>query len=203
MHRVCALESDRANFGEPEMAYLAGAHQLGHGADRILDRHPGIEPMQVVQVDRFDSESLQTRIARTQYVLGTPVELACPGPIGIGDEAELGGEHHVRATFADRTADEHFVGMRAVDVGSVEEIESQIERMADRRDALTVVGRAVALTHAHAAEAESGDPRAAATELPSSHTFMRAQPDAAPPSSVPTSTRGPGGGARLPHSGQP
>ena len=60
------------------------------------------------------------------------------------------------APALDRLADEDLVGVRAVDVGGVEERDPEIERAVDRRDAFGLVGRAVELGHAHAAEAEGG-----------------------------------------------
>jgi hypothetical protein len=52
-------------------------------------------------------------------------------------------------------ADQHFVGVRSVDVSRVEECDTEIKRPVDGGDRLVVVAHAVELAHAHAAEAES------------------------------------------------
>ena len=57
----------------------------------------------------------------------------------------------------DRAADEHLVVPGAVHVGGVEERDAELERAVDGRDRLVPVARAVALAHAHAAEALRGD----------------------------------------------
>src|SRR5205823_5609147 len=53
--------------------------------------------------------------------------------------------------------DELLVGVRPVHVGGVEERDAEIERAVDRRNRLGLVGRAVELAHAHAAEPDRGD----------------------------------------------
>ena len=78
------------------------------------------------------------------------------GSFGVAHDAELGGDDDPVAPALDRLADEDLVGVRAVDVGRVEERDPEIERAVDRRDAFGLVGRAVELGHAHAAEAEGG-----------------------------------------------
>ena len=39
-------------------------HQIGHRTDRLLDRHARIDPMQVVEIDGVDAETLQRCVAR-------------------------------------------------------------------------------------------------------------------------------------------
>ena len=60
------------------------------------------------------------------------------------------------AATLDRLADQDLVGVGAVDVGGVEERDAEVEGAVDRRDPFGLVGRAVELGHAHAAEAEGG-----------------------------------------------
>ena len=54
----------RRRLGEAEVAHLALAHELGHGADRLLDRHRRVDAVLVVEVDVVDAEPLQRRLAR-------------------------------------------------------------------------------------------------------------------------------------------
>ena len=52
-----------AGFGQADVADLALLDQLGHAADRLLDRHVGIDPVLVEEVDRVDAEPLQRAFA--------------------------------------------------------------------------------------------------------------------------------------------
>src|SRR3954471_8247966 len=59
-----------ASLGEPEVADLALLHELGHRADRLLDRRLGVDAVLVVEVDRVDAEALERRLARLAHVVG-------------------------------------------------------------------------------------------------------------------------------------
>src|SRR5581483_10010170 len=65
---------------------------------------------------------------------------------------ELGRDHVLVAVALDRTADEHFVRQRAVELRRVEKVDAELPRAPDRRDGLVLVGRAVEGRHPHAAE---------------------------------------------------
>ena len=51
MDGVRAADRLLAGLRESEKAHLPGAHQLGHRADDVLDRHGRIDAMLVEQVD--------------------------------------------------------------------------------------------------------------------------------------------------------
>ena len=69
------------------------------------------------------------------------------------DEVVLATKFGIRP---DPTADELLVGVRAVELGGVEEGAAQLDRAVDRADGLALVGGAVEGAHAHAAEAHVG-----------------------------------------------
>jgi hypothetical protein len=46
---------------------------------------------------------------------------------GVGDQAELGGQHDVVAAAPDRAADEFLVGVRTVNLSRVDESDTQAE----------------------------------------------------------------------------
>src|SRR5207249_10866313 len=71
------------------------------------------------------------------------------------------------APAADPAPDELLVGVGAVHVGGVEEVDAEVERAVDGRDRFAVVVRAVELRHPHAAEADGGDGGTEAPELSS------------------------------------
>ena len=61
--RVRAADRLGRRLRQPEEADLAGVDQLGHRADGLLDRHPGVDPVLVVEVDVVDGEAPQRRVA--------------------------------------------------------------------------------------------------------------------------------------------
>ena len=155
MNRVRAADGLRSRLGETEMAHLALAHEVGHGADRILDRRLRIDPVLVVEIDRVDLEPLQARFAGLAHVirLAADTEALAVRPAHI---AELRGEHDLVAPIRNGTADEFLVAADAVHVGRVEKGHAELDRAMDRGDGLHLVAAAVELRHAHAAEADGG-----------------------------------------------
>jgi len=135
---------------------LPARHQLGHGPDGVLDGHGVVDAVLVVEVDVVDAQSLQRRVARDTHVVRVAVDTD-PGAVLPPLVAELGGDHHVVPTVRDRPADQALVGEGPVHVGRVEERAAPVERPVDHRHRLGVVGGAVELGHAHAAEADGGD----------------------------------------------
>ena len=74
--------------------------------------------------------------------------------VGVALVAELGRDDDLVAAAGDRLPDQTLVGERPVHVGGVEESAARVEGVLDDVDRLGVVGVAVELAHAHAAEAE-------------------------------------------------
>ena len=72
----------------------------------------------------------------------------------VGSRAELGREYHALASPPYRPADETFVVTRAIDVGSIDEIDAGFDRRLKGANRLCVVSRAIELRHAHASDAE-------------------------------------------------
>ena len=123
----------RGRLGESEVAHLSLAHQIGHGADGVFDRHRAIHAMLVVEVDVVDAEPLQRRVAGGLHVLRTPV-LADEPPVRRPHIAELGGYNDPAAPALDCLPDQDLVRERAIDVGSVEEVDAEVEGTMERRD---------------------------------------------------------------------
>ncbi len=77
---------------------------------------------------------------------------------GVAAEAELGGDDHPVADGGQRFADQLFVDERAVDLGRVEERHAAFDGGMNQGDHLALVARqAIALAHAHAAQADGRD----------------------------------------------
>ncbi len=150
-----------ADLGQAEVTHLAGLHLLGHHADRVLDRHAAIEPVLVPEVDVVGAEALQAPLERRAHVLRPAVLARDPA---VGElEAELGRDDRLRAATGERAAEQRLVGVGPVDLGGVEEVDPELERAMDGRDAFRLVGLAVHLgragdaAHAHGAEADRRD----------------------------------------------
>src|SRR5215471_10143581 len=86
--------------------------------------------------------------------------------LAVEGEPELGGDDNLVAQGGERLADEFLVDIRAVDLGGVEERDTQVDRGSQQADHLAAVARvgAEALAHAHAAEPESGNLEPAGTQ---------------------------------------
>ena len=148
-----------AGFGQADVADLALGHQLGERADGVLDGCVRVDPVLVVQVDVVDAEPLEGSLEGGADVGRAAVEVA-GAAAGVGDHAELGGQHHLVAPSADGPADELLVGERAVDLGGVDQGHPEVERSVDGADGLGVVGARAGVGggHAHGRRDRCGRP---------------------------------------------
>jgi hypothetical protein len=151
MHLVRAPDRLGRSLRQAQVANLALIDQLRHRADGLLDRDLRVDAVLVVEVDRLDSEPLERRVARRVHVLGVPA-YSQPLAVLAAGVPELRRQHHLVATAGDRAAHQDLVREGPVHVGGVKEVDPQFERAVDRGGRLLVVGLAVELGHAHAAE---------------------------------------------------
>ncbi len=86
----------------PRCLHLAGPHQLGHRADRVLDRHVGVDAVDVIEVDHLGLEPLQALVAAFLEVFGAAVGKARAAL--QPDIAELAGDHVLAAVALRRPA---------------------------------------------------------------------------------------------------
>jgi len=145
-------------------------HETRHRANGLLYRRRGVDPMEVIEVDRVDVEPLQAPLARRADVIGLPANAALRGVRRIAQDAELRREDDPVAPARDGLPDELFVRVRAVHIGRVEEVEPGVEGRMDREDRLLVVAGPVELRHPHAAEAHRRDGGAVGAERTNVHT---------------------------------
>src|SRR5207237_2057874 len=98
MNLVRAADRLRARLRQTDGAHLARFHEALHCADRLLDRHLGIDAVLVIHVDHVDAETLQARLASAQDVRRAAIHILLPvGALGL---AELGRHHHPIAAAA-------------------------------------------------------------------------------------------------------
>ena len=165
VHRSGAAQVGRQRLGEADEPDLPLLDQLRERADGLLDRRLGVDAVLLVEVDGLDAEAAQARLTRLAHVLGAAVD-ARRAAVGVGHEPELGREHDLVAAVADGAAHELLVVPGAVDVGGVEQVDAEVERAVDRRDAVGLVRAAVRAGHRHAAQADRRDVGAHLAELP-------------------------------------
>ena len=120
----------------PRWRTLPSLDQLGHRADRLLDRHVGVDAVLVVEVDVVGAEALQRALDRAADVLGRAVERTDRGHVArrrvVHPARELGRDHVLVAAALDRAADELLVGQGPVELRGVEEVDPELERALDR-----------------------------------------------------------------------
>jgi len=139
------------------MSDVAGLHQIGEAADRLLDRNVGIETCRAVDVDVVGAETLQ-RIGEEILRRGRPGVHSGEFTRGAAQRAELDADlQPVARDVLQGFLHQHLVVAHGVEVAGIKQRDAGIERRMHRGDALAAIGRAIDLGHAHAAEAEGRD----------------------------------------------
>ncbi len=107
--------------------------------------------MLVIQIDHFEAEPLQARVAGLPDIFGAAVDAVRAA--GVLRLAELGRDDETVAPFAPEGAAEQFLVLPpAIHVGTVEMIDPEIERAMDQLDPGLVLRRPVSAGQRHAAE---------------------------------------------------
>ena len=134
----------RCGFRKAEIADLAGSDQLGHGSDRLFDGRAGIDAMLIIKIDGVDAEALQTGIAGLTDIFGTSVD-AAPSAVSVAHDTKFSGDDDLVPMRAQCPADEDLVGERTVNVGGVEEVDTELNGAVDRGDGLGFVSGTIEL----------------------------------------------------------
>ena len=172
MHRVRPADRFRRRFRQPDVTDIAGLDHVGDGADRVLDRHRGIEPRGLIEIDMVGAETPQA-VGEKILHRDRPDIVAEKFQVRAAHRPELERDEGALALAApERLADEHLVVSRAVEVAGVEHGDAGFERGMDGGDRLGIVGRPVAARHAHAAEPHFGDFRTIAAKAAGAHEVL-------------------------------
>src|SRR5690606_36429466 len=113
VHRVRAADRGRRRFGQAEVAYLAFTHEIGHCADRVLDRRLRVDAMLIIEIDHVHAEAFQARVASLLHVLGSAVDTE-ESTVRSAHVTEFRREHDGFSAVANRAADELLVPAHAV-----------------------------------------------------------------------------------------
>ena len=102
---VCLRAADRlgADLGEADVADVARLDHLGDRADRLLDRHLGVEAAEPVDVDVVGAEPAQ-RVGEEVLHRDRAAVDADPAAAGIAQDAELDADHGLRRGRGPRSA---------------------------------------------------------------------------------------------------
>ena len=117
--------------GEADVADLALGHQVGHRADRLLDRHVGVRVVQLEHVDPVRAEAGQAGLEvrpdrRRRPVVG-------PGAVGAPDRAALGEDRDLVPAAAHGLADDLLGATPSVERRGVDPRDAGVEGGPDRR----------------------------------------------------------------------
>src|SRR5262249_36033309 len=160
MDGVGPADTLRPRFAKAEEAHLALFDETRHRANRVLDRHRGIDAVLVIEVDDIDAEPLEARLAGLNDIFGAAVDaIGAARPPGL---AEFRCDHAPAAAAVERAAQQFLVLSPAIHVRAVEMVAPELNRAMDEAHSSFVVARPVDAREGHAAEA---DRRALRTRL--------------------------------------
>jgi hypothetical protein len=145
VHRHGGAQLVGGHLGEPEVADLACAHQLGHRADGFLDRHGQVTPVHVVQVNDVGLQPGQAFVDALAHVGGVAADgRPARGAVGrVADDAELRRQRDLVPAVGQQPGNESLVAAAAVDVGGVDEGHAEVQAAVERGERFGVVGVAV------------------------------------------------------------
>src|SRR6516225_9097826 len=127
-----ASDPVRPRLAQPEITHLALFDEPRHRADGLFDRHGGIDPVLVVEVDGVDAEPLQARLAGLRDVGRGAVDTV--GAARAPRLAELAGNNDAVTPVLQRPAEQLLVLAPAIPVRAVEMVDTEFDRAVDQRD---------------------------------------------------------------------
>ena len=144
-----------------DVADLAGADEVGEGAERLVDVRVRLGPVHLVEVDPVGAEAAEARVD----LLHDPAARVALLVRAVAHAAvELRGQDDAVAAAARERLADYLLRLAArVDVRGVDEVDPRVERPVDDADRLVVVRVAPGAEH-HRAEAERADADAGAAE---------------------------------------
>ena len=113
-----------ADLGEADGADVAGLHQVGDGADRVLDGHGGVEARRAVDVDVVDAEARQGVGEEVLDRRGAARRSRASAPSGPRRAPNLTESRAWSRRPRQRAADQHLVVAHAVEVAGVEQVDA-------------------------------------------------------------------------------
>src|SRR6478672_9794986 len=137
-NRLCPAKLGDVEVGDADVVNEPFLLELGEGRPTLLDLLVGNGPMDLVQVDRLDAEALEAPLELTpervapQALDGRPVRAF--GLAGFREDVRT-----VRAELAERASDDFLGVAEAVLRCRVDPIDTELDRVVDRRDGVRVL----------------------------------------------------------------
>ena len=129
--RLRGAQLGLVDVADPDVADLPLGLQLDERAERVLERHLRVGPVELVERDLLEPEALQAAVARVAQVLGAPVRRP---PVRAGPlEPALGRDHEILGVRRERLGDERLADIRTVGVGGVDEVHAALDRAPEHR----------------------------------------------------------------------
>ncbi|CAJ1775989.1 hypothetical protein BHR43_13370 [Aeromonas salmonicida subsp. salmonicida] len=170
MHGMGAPQGGRADLAQADTGNLALLHQLRQPCHRLFNGVRRVDAMHIVEVYLLDPEPAQRGFTALPCILDAVVQSA-PVLAALTHYAELGGDLDPGSVGRQEAADQGFIVVRAIHVGSVEKIDPHLDGPGQHPQRLLIIPRAIKFTHAHAAEAHGGYVQISA-QCSSLHTFL-------------------------------
>jgi hypothetical protein len=125
------------------MANLPLFHQIAHATNRLLDRYCGIDAVKIEQVESIHAQPSERALGCLARVHRRAVDSGHVSAVIVDAEREFGADDDLFPASLDRATDQFLFVERALDLGRVEEIDAQIDRLPDGGDRLALIGFAI------------------------------------------------------------
>ncbi|MCY1440883.1 hypothetical protein D9M71_571740 [compost metagenome] len=126
--------------------------------------------MLVIQVEGVHAQAFQAAVDGLANVFRPTVDAPGSGVRRVADDTELAGQEHLVALAGNGLADQLFIGVRAVHIGGIEQVDTQFQRaMQGRRGFAGIGAGGVEVGHAHAAKADGRHLRTVLSQLTCVH----------------------------------
>src|SRR2546423_989760 len=158
-----------AGFGKSDVAYFSFFDELSQTADRVFDRRVRINPVLVIKINVVGSQATQTAFAGPANVIRPAIHAASFGICGIAHDSEFRRNDQFLALALGSAADEFLILEWAINVGGIEESDSEFDSAMNGRNRFGIVTRAIEFRHTHAAESEGGNSEAGAAKRTGLH----------------------------------
>ena len=158
LHGVRAMNRSGAGLREPEVLDLAFSNEVLHCAGHLLDRHVGVDPVLVKEIDPIGPEAPKRGFCDRPDMLGAAAQAAPFAGGRVDVEAELRCNRHPVAKRRQGLADQFLVGEGPIDLRGVEEIHPAFDGRPDQGYSRPLVDRrTIGVAQTHAAEPHGRD----------------------------------------------